>query len=276
MLRPLQQHAHFAACLRAGGRDVVETAHGMMVLRDLRAFKLGLVSRGAPEMLRAEVPARTLRLFTPEHAMDDRLRMRGYVQLRAPVEVADWDITAPNLRRSLRKTWRHALDQSEGLKLSLTHMPATGDHWLLMAEQRQAKQRRYRSLPLWLTRAWATLHPKDTLLIEARSKGAMVAGMVFLRHGGVASYHISFATPLGRQLEAHRAMLMRAAEHFAARGVERLDLGTIDRQAAPGLAQFKLGTGATARALGGTWACVPGLARMRAYRTRQLPSGKNA
>ncbi len=276
MLRPLQQHPHFTACLRAGGRCVVETPQGLMVMRDLRAFQVGLISRGAPEMLRAEAPARTLRLFTPDHAMDDRLRLRGFVQIHAPVEIAEWDITAPDLRKGLRKTWRHALDRAEGLKLSLTHMPPTGDHWLLMAEQRQAKTKRYKSMPLWLTRAWATLHAKDSLLIEARSKGAMVAGMVFLRHGSVATYHISFATPLGRQLEAHRAMLWRAAEHFAGQGVERLDLGTFDRKAAPGLAQFKLGTGAQARALGGTWMSVPGLARMRAYRTRQLPSGKKA
>jgi hypothetical protein len=37
-----------------------------------------------------------------------------------------------------------------------------------------------------------------------------------------------------------------------------LDLGTLDTQNAPGLARFKLGSGATAQLLGGTWARLPG------------------
>ncbi len=249
---------------------------GLMLLRRVGPFRVGLVSRGRAPMLGAEAPARTLRLFTPDHAMDEEVHRHGFVRLRPPVQVAEWDITTPDLRAGLRKTWRHALDRAEGLKLSLSPMPDSGDHWLLMAEQRQARERRYRALPLWLTRAWATLHPRDTLLIEARAKGALVAGMVFLRHGDVATYHISYTTPLGRRFEAHRAMLWRAAAHFAQRGVARLDLGTIDRDTAPGLAQFKLGTGADARPLGGTWVSMPGLAGLRRQCVRQVPSGKKA
>ncbi len=244
---------------------------GVMLLRRVGPFRVGLVSRGGAQMLEVTPPARTLRLFSPDHAMDAEMRRRGYMRLREPVQVAEWDISNPDLRSGLRKTWRHALDRAGGLTLSLTRMPDAGDHWLLMAEQRQARARRYKALPLWITRAWAALHPEDTLLIEARAKGALVAGMVFLRHGQTATYHISYATPLGHRLEAHRAMLWRAATHFARRDVARLDLGIIDRDAAPGLAQFKLGTGARARVLGGTWVTMPGLARITSGRRDKKP-----
>lgn len=259
---------------------MVACDHGVMILRRLGRLSVGLVSRGPEAMLDAEAPPGCLRLFTAEHDMAAQLRQRGFARLRSPAAVAEWDISrsAQDQRKAMRKTWRHALDAAAGagLKLSLTHMPATGDHWLLLAEQAQARQKKYRALPLWITRAWATLHPQDTLLIEARSHGILVAGMVFLRHGDAATYHISQTTPLGRQLGAHRRMLWRAAEHFAAQGVTRLDLGTIDLTAAPGLARFKLGTGAVARELGGTWVSVPGLARLRGYRTRHVPLGKKA
>ena len=44
--------------------------------------------------------------------------------------------------------------------------------------------------------------------------------------------------------------LARAAEALRAEGVAWLDLGSVDTEAAPGLARFKLGTGAELRRLG--------------------------
>ena len=53
-------------------------------------------------------------------------------------------------------------------------------------------------------------------------------------------------------------LLMEAARRLAATGVTELDLGTIDTDASPGLARFKLGSGATVQRLGGTWLRLPG------------------
>jgi hypothetical protein len=52
---------------------------------------------------------------------------------------------------------------------------------------------------------------------------------------------------------------MMAADDLAARGHVRLDLGTVDTEAAPGLARFKLAVGATVHPLGGSWLGLPGL-----------------
>jgi hypothetical protein len=52
-------------------------------------------------------------------------------------------------------------------------------------------------------------------------------------------------------------MLARAAEALAAEGLRWLDLGTVDTEAAPGLARFKLGTGARLRRLGATCLVLP-------------------
>lgn len=280
MLRPLQQHPHFAACLRAGGRTVIETEHGNMLLRRFAGVPVGLISRGSRAMLTAPAPRLCTRIFNAEEGFYGPLSQSGFRRLHRPQEVADWDISdeLSALRAGLRKTWRHALERAEAnrLKLSLTTMSANPEHWLLQAEHAQARTRRYRALPLWITQAWVELFPKDAVLIEARHRGETVAGMVFLRHGNVASYQISHATPAGRTLEAHRAMLWCAAAHFKSRDVTRIDLGTINQNAAPGLVRFKLGTGARARALGGTWLALPGAGALRRQFMRHSPSGQKA
>ena len=280
MLRPLQQHPQFAACLRAGGRNVIETEHGNMLLRRFAGLPVGLISRGSRAMLSAPAPRLCTRIFNAEAGFDGPLSQSGFRRLHAPQEVAEWDLTASRaeLHNGLRKTWRHALGKARDnkMKLTVTTMSASPDHWLLKAEYTQSRARRYRALPLWITQAWVQLFPKDALLIEARHRGETVAGMVFLRHGDVASYHISHATQAGRRLDAHRALLWHGVKHVKTLGVTRLDLGTIDRDAALGLARFKLGTGARARALGGTWIALPGAGVLRRQFMRHSPSGQKA
>jgi hypothetical protein len=51
-------------------------------------------------------------------------------------------------------------------------------------------------------------------------------------------------------------LLWQAAVWLAGQGTRTLDLGAVDTVSAAGVARFKLGTGATARPLGGTWAGV--------------------
>jgi hypothetical protein len=52
-------------------------------------------------------------------------------------------------------------------------------------------------------------------------------------------------------------MLLQAVEALRAEGVLWLDLGQVDTEAAPGLARFKLGTGADLRRLGATCLVLP-------------------
>ena len=54
-----------------------------------------------------------------------------------------------------------------------------------------------------------------------------------------------------------RSLLLRAAEALWAEGVRWLDLGSLDSERAPGLARFKLGTGAELRPLGATCLVLP-------------------
>ena len=77
--------------------------------------------------------------------------------------------------------------------------------------------------------------------------------MLFLKHGTGATYHVGWTSDAGRKASAHNLILATAATRLAETGVTRLDLGTIDTENAPGLARFKLGSGAKPARTGGTW-----------------------
>ena len=90
-------------------------------------------------------------------------------------------------------------------------------------------------------------------MLTARLDGETVAAMLFLKHGTSATYHIGWTSPAGRALSAGNLLLTHAAERFGEMGVEIVDLGLLDTETAPGLARFKLGTGAQPLRMGGTW-----------------------
>lgn len=184
------------------------------------------------------------------------LHAAGFRMVVTPAHVAELDLQPDpaTRRRAVTGTWRNRLAFAEMADLSLHHRHLTGpDDQVITAEAVQRRNRRNSALPL----AFATAFPTATV-VEARAKGAPVAAMLFLQHRAAARHHIGFTTRHGRRNEAHRLILSHMADHLSANGFTRLDLGTIDTHAAPGLARFKLGAGATARSLGGRFLGIPG------------------
>lgn len=158
-------------------------------------------------------------------------------------------------------------------------MPAEAGHWLLQAEEAQARARRYRRLPASFTAAWVAANGDDSArLFVARLHGGIVAAMLFLLHGRAASYHIGWSGPEGRAGHAHNLLLWQASDWLAARGYACVDLGTLDTETTPGLARFKLGSGAQQVKLGATWLDAPGtgLAGRLARRGSGVASGTSA
>ncbi|WP_394153196.1 GNAT family N-acetyltransferase [Loktanella salsilacus] len=272
---PLQQSPGFARALKLLGRDaVIEPLQGCGQVLVLRRALGGLgcvrfASRGP--------------VFLPEFSIDDRasalrsarlhlvnagpgdaavMRRAGFFQILSPATTAilqlDLDPGA-QLARAFGK-WRNAARQGMAANLRLRQrlLCPSRDGWLLDADLAQQRTKRFRALPHALSLAFAQANPGDALILTASEGGTPVAAMLFLRHGAMATYQIGWSGPRGRALRAHHAMLLDAACRFAAMGVSHLDLGTVDTQYAPGLARFKLGSGAAAQVLGGTWARLPG------------------
>lgn len=282
-----QQHwAYGAACealgsrvlraeFRAGGRTVALAQ--IVTRRLLGLFHAAVLTRGpvwvgatGPD-LRAEalrllvraLPLPRLRgLFvTPDAAGEEApvLAAAGLARVMTPYATAELDLTqsAAELRAGLHGKWRNRLVTAEkaGLVVRRAGRTAADRRWLEEIEAGQQRRRRYAALPPALVEGWAMAGKRDPglLLLVAEGEGARMGAMLFLRHGRRATYHIGWTAEAGRAAMAGNLLLWQAMLALKADGVETLDLGGLNTVDLPGIARFKLGTGARPRILCGTW-----------------------
>jgi hypothetical protein len=258
---PFAQSHGYGAAAAACGAVVFDADLGVGRALVVQRGRMRLISRGpvwdagVPEAARRAALRRFARwpgmtIVTPEQAMGGY----GLIPLVTPMHHAVWDLTG-DLRAGLDAKWRNHLSAAERKRFDLCRDRPGALEALLAAEAPQRVARGYRTLPAGFTRA---LPPEALRLWEWHHAGAVAASMCFVRHGATASYHMAWAGQAARDRAIHTLMLWRAAEALLAEGVRWLDLGSINTEAAPGLARFKLGTGAGVRRLGATLLVVPG------------------
>lgn len=177
--------------------------------------------------------------------------------------IALWTIAVEEaqLQAALKPKWRASLKQGEraGLKLRTSSAPDEMQ-WLLETEQAKQREKHYRNLPPCFARYYARLsqEPLPILYLAAHQHQEPVAAQLYLLHGNTASYFISWTGDKGRQQGAGHWLLYQAARQLRAHGVQQVDLGQIDTVQQPGLARFKLGTGADSVSFPGFYARMPG------------------
>ena len=261
---PLQQHQNFAAALTAYGQPplILNEPDTLLVIRRRFAgsVPLAMISRGPVGNDGLEQIKNALGSTPVILSPDSRCEMlprSGAVPLMTPATLAEIDLTLSESQRHARlyPKWRNRLTKAQNSSLRVSHgsMPVDPGHWLLRAEALQQSRRGYRGWPTALTLAYAMENKAQTHLFTAYLRGHPVAAMLFLLHGDGATYHIGHTDDDGRRLSAHTLLLWSAVDWLAQKGHTRLDLGLLDTRNAPGLARFKLGSGATLRRLGGTW-----------------------
>ncbi|RYG91739.1 GNAT family N-acetyltransferase [Loktanella sp. IMCC34160] len=274
---PLQQHPQFAQTLCAMGRDACcltlrsgphRLGHAVMVARNTLVMgRFGLVSQGPywanPPTIAERIDgfrglsAQGVRLINATSGEDGALTDAGFRKVMTAAHIAQLDLRGGEDARRARMDvkWRNRLSRAErsGLRWRSLRYEGEADHWLLAEEARQQKAKKYKGFPPAFSAAWATQNPGKARLFVAYDGRERVAAMLFLMHGPVATYQIGWNGAIGREMHAHNLLLARASDWLADRGIRRIDLGTIDTEAAPGLARFKLGSGAEAIPLGGSW-----------------------
>lgn len=261
---PLQQHASWSAALARLGRRTQAIDHRGVRMIVVRRGPIGLCVRGPlwPAGWRPEDRGRWLRLHGPalieaEAADVPALVFAGYVQVISPGHVAELDLTGGStaIWERANGKWRNraAKARKAGLRLRNDVFAGQEDNWLLSADALARGEKAYKALPLALTVAWAAANPGLARLFVLEQGPKPIAGMLFFRHGDAVTYMTGWTGAEGRAISAHHLILMRAAGWYASRGAVRMDLGSVDTEAAPGLARFKLGSGAVLRPLGGSW-----------------------
>lgn len=154
------------------------------------------------------------------------------------------------LKAGLARDWRQRLRGAEKSGLVLdSDWKADNLPWLMKQEHDQAAAKGFRpmtgALAVRLRNAMVKggREGEGALMVTALDTRAPVACGLFFRHGTVATSQISWASEAGRKAGAMRLVLWKAMLELKARGVRTLDLGGINPEA-PGIAEFKLGTGA--------------------------------
>ncbi|MBL8707158.1 MAG: GNAT family N-acetyltransferase [Rhodospirillales bacterium] len=159
------------------------------------------------------------------------------------------------LRGGLDGKWRNQLVKAEGGKLRVQQAKG-GQTLQMLAERHEVYRRGHRHRGpsdreiLALVRALE--RKDDALVLTAYTGNLPLAGMLFLRHGRGATYHAAWTSPVGRQENAHNLLLWRGMLAMKQRGAAFLDLGGLDAKA-PGVARFKLGSGARVEELAATY-----------------------
>lgn len=288
---PMQQHPRYGRALSLLGADVRRLAiageagemlgRAQIATRRFGPLALSMIGRGplwhGPQAggqqraaLRQIARGVGPLIAIPGAAEGVVPRGPGLIALMTPAHHAVLDLCPGPaiLRAGLGGKWRNRLVRAEAEGVRITRARDFG--WLLAAGAAQARARGYRSLPARFTKAWAAAGEGGAAgddggcrLYEAHAGGARIAAMLFLVHRPWASYHIGWSGEAGRRRNAHGLILWRAITDLAAEGLAALDLGSVDTEAAPGLARFKIGTGARVAPIGPTLLVLPALTRRR-------------
>ncbi len=279
---PLQQHPYFADALGLLGRPVsfvdVQGAAPVLAMRYCGQL---MTSRGPVWEGRGDsspLQRAGLRLVNAEAPDDPLMRTAGFRCIMTAAHVAELDLTiARDLRHmAMKPKWRNAwraAQSAQPISMSEQTYDAHCHRWILAADLAQQRIKGFRALPHTLINAYAQIRPASVRVFIGYERATPIAAMIFLLHAPVATYHIGWTSLRGRRLCAHHQMITAAADRFAARGFRRLDLGAVETDHAPGLARFKIGTGAKVRPLGGTWLRLPGrLGRQTHWKPAACPA----
>lgn len=195
---------------------------------------------------------------------EDGLGAAGYKRIMSGHHTVMLDLTQDeeNLRGGLNGKWRNRLKAAEKSDITLSPLGKRPDKyaWLIEKDEQQQKTSGYQAMPSIMVRHYHEMAGKGAVVGYAAKKGAeTLGGVLFLRHGDCATYHIGWASEAGKAANVHNLLLWTAMRGLKKAGVKTLDLGGVDTDANPGIARFKIGTGGRVASLPGSWSKGPRL-----------------
>jgi lipid II:glycine glycyltransferase (peptidoglycan interpeptide bridge formation enzyme) len=216
------------------------------------------------QRLRQSLPVARLKvvLFSPDRSAEqvDPAETRGLSRVMTGYATVLLDLTQslPSLKAGLEGKWRNRLNKVLSNDKIRCHVQPSLKRceWLLGKELDQREAKKFHGLPTDFVQAYIAAAPdhRQAFVVAYAELGKnTIAGMLFLIHGRVASYHMGWADEQGRQLSAHNALLWAAVADLQSKGIEVLDLGGVNTHDLPGISRFKLGTGGRALTLAGTF-----------------------
>lgn len=152
--------------------------------------------------------------------------------------------------------WRNRLRAAQKTDLRIDAMGLKPENygWLIEEEYEQRQRIGYVALsPLAVPIYQQCAGKKSVLGLQAWQGNERVAGMLFMKHGNSATYHIGWSNDAGKKANAHNLLLWDAITLLKEEGLCWLDLGRVSTTDGEGLTRFKLGSGGKLLTLCGTY-----------------------
>ncbi|TQE83103.1 DegT/DnrJ/EryC1/StrS family aminotransferase [Leptospira noguchii] len=187
-------------------------------------------------------------LFNPELVLDGKslvlMKKKGFYESKFSIWTSAFiDLTKDLnfLRQNLDSKWRNMLTNSEKNELTLEVGSSNFlFHWMLNKYEELTLNKNFsgisKSMLLQIEKEQNTF-----LILRAIYQNEFVAGICIATHGASATYLIGWNGELGRKLRANHFLLWNSVVQLKQMGYLSFDLGGIDQEKTPGIAEFKLG-----------------------------------
>lgn len=205
-------------------------------------------------LLKRQLPLRPWRavLFSPS-ATDPQRHAQDTGRLHQVItgdatSIVDLQQSEQELHAALHGKWRNRLrraQQPSGLSL-FVGTDASRLQALLSREAEQRREKRFYGLPLAFVESFVASHAlaqEAYTLCEISAGQNVLAGLLFLRHGRTATYHIGWLSPQARSMNLHNLLMWQGLLKLREQGLHWLDLGGINTAELAGISHFKLGVG---------------------------------
>lgn len=240
--------AQFLCRRYAGVMGIALCTRGPLWLERPSDADCGLIYRA----LKHSLPLRRPRiiLFSPDLTDDRDPALASLTRVLTGYSTVMLDLTQSDaqLRAALHPYWRNRLSAAERSALAICEIAPQPDAYrrVLDEEMRQRERKRFYALPRAFVDRYIAAHAdphQAALILTAEWQSRPVAAMLFLIHGGAATYQLGWSTAQGRAANAHNLVLWRAMLTLRERGVKKLDLGGVNTEDLPGISRFKISTG---------------------------------
>ncbi len=201
-------------------------------------------------------------IIVPDGSDDLDLNGTGYTRVMTGYHTALLDISDDEnaISTRLNGKWRNRLRAAEKSDLRILPISKKAEKYSWLLEQENSRQQKvgYRTHAHALAPHYQTIAGKRSLFaFEAKNGTDRVGGALFLKHGANATYHIGWTNDDGKQLNANNLLLWHAIKALKKEKVEILDLDGLNTDFNPGIARFKIGTGAKVISMSGAWTKGP-------------------
>ncbi|MGY8788319.1 MAG: GNAT family N-acetyltransferase [Fidelibacterota bacterium] len=166
----------------------------------------------------------------------------------------DLSMAEIDIRKNLNGKWRNQLKKAE--KSSIEFKDDKSDSsffWLLDSYEQMMKDKSYKGPSVDLYKGYYAIDNNNHFVFQAWLDGEAVAGILILRHGTSCTYQIGWNNPNGRKVYANNLLLWNAVLEMKKCGCLWFDMGGIDKENTPEIANYKYGLEGQEYTMVGEW-----------------------